>query len=300
MPTGVESHSRVHVTEFRFSVVIIRRFPSFPTGNDIGFMHMRLRSSLPYVDWKLAVLLLATHVGLGQSLSSSCLRFRLLILPAVHAHAEIRCASRSVSNHFRSPGFTTLTAAFDNCGRLPMTTFGCRSSSVCPTIGSLGRVATQILQSHHLTVCRLDGSALCEVLQTRQLRVFGSSSCSSRCARFAALHIRSTAAASSLTHNYVPSRRHFAFPSIEFVHSNCVVTHRSFPSFAVVRDRPNFLCGGSKTTVTSQSLTVLSCLDVFSDVHPSRAGSSSLPSIPSCSRLCWPKELLLAVVLSAR
>ena len=42
-------------------------------------------------------------------------------------------------------------------------------SQLCPT-----------QQSHHLTVCKLDGSVLCEDLHTRQVCIFGRSSCSSR------------------------------------------------------------------------------------------------------------------------
>ena len=126
---------------------------------------------------------------------------------------KVRCASPSVSNHFRFPGFKRFTADSDNCGKLPITTIGFRSSSVVQhlalpagsfklhqvlksrtTSGSmssksfaatafchLGRAATQLSQSHHLTARRLVGPALCTVLQPRQPCIFGRSSCSSRC-----------------------------------------------------------------------------------------------------------------------
>ena len=44
----------------------------------------------------------------------------LLRLPAVHAHTlKVRCASPSVSNHFRIPGFKRLTTV-ENCRSQPL------------------------------------------------------------------------------------------------------------------------------------------------------------------------------------
>ena len=47
---GIESHSRVHVTEFTFPISIVRRFPSFSADIDIGVIHKRSCSSLQCVD----------------------------------------------------------------------------------------------------------------------------------------------------------------------------------------------------------------------------------------------------------
>ena len=104
---------------------------------------------------------------------------------------KVRYASPSVSNRLRSSSFSPrrFIADFDNCAKLPITTFGLRCSSVVsnsarptsslrfqPVLKSnkLQPVAkkrllppqtfhTSHLHSHLLTLCRLDGSALCKV-----------------------------------------------------------------------------------------------------------------------------------------
>ena len=122
-----------------------------------------------------------------------------------HSHRRSVAHVLLSPNRFRSPSFKRFTADFDNCGTLPITTIGFRSSSVAQhlarpagslrlqpvlrsstTSGSmsnelqlavqdfchLGRFTTHLSQSHHLTLCQLDGSALWEVLQTLNLAPF--------------------------------------------------------------------------------------------------------------------------------
>ena len=101
----------------------------------------------------------------STTLSSVCLTMMklamressfLLRLPAYTPTQKVRCANPSMSHRFRCPSFKLFTADFCH----------------------LGLFTTQLLWSHHFTVCSLDGSALCKVFQTRQPCVFGRSSCS--------------------------------------------------------------------------------------------------------------------------
>ena len=92
----------------------------------------------------------------------------------------------------------------------------CRKSLWAKHVCYLGCFTTQLLQSHHLTVCRLDGS--------RRLRPF-----------FVVLNVLklrrscSTAAAAALAHDHVWSWCHF-----DYVVTHC--TFQPFAAFSVVRD----------------------------------------------------------------
>ena len=167
---------------------------------------------------------------------------------------KVKCASPSVSNRFRSPGFKRFTADFDNCGTLPITTIGFRSSSVAQHLARPRRFVETPASSqveHNLREHAEQAAACQQVSLSKRLlppRTFhisplsvapshlvstgrvGSlgglanpescplSSCSSSCVHFAARRSCSTAAAAAaaLARDHVLCWRHFTFPSLGF------------------------------------------------------------------------------------
>ena len=173
---------------------------------------------------------------------------------------KVRHARPSLSNRFSSPGLKLSTADLDNCGKLPITTIGNRSSSVVQHLarpaGSLrlqpvltsrttSRSTSNKLQlaaslprqkpsptsdiaqlsspSRIVSPCAdCKGSALCNVLQTRQPCVFGRPSCTSRRVHFADPRSCSAAAAAGVAAAALANESWSTLTSTKRVPSKCL------------------------------------------------------------------------------
>ena len=107
--------------------------------------------------------------------------------PVGHSHTKRSdLQSPPLSNHFRSPEFNRSNADFVNCGKLPITKIGCRTSKRRPTLGSSSRFvetpACSRVENNHrehveqATTCRKSpGQKTCATSDVSQLSRLGRS-----------------------------------------------------------------------------------------------------------------------------